>query len=626
MSVDAFLQVVERLPEACLLVSSGGLVLGANRRVARLGVDPDSLVGRPLADAAAQPPEALATYLRRCATTSEPIPGALVLRRGDGRAIHCRLDGGVLAPAREDAPAIVLLRLESKDAAVSQFLALNRRIDDLGRQILKRRKVEEDLREQKEWLRVTLSSIGDAVIATDVEGRVVFMNPVAESLCGWPGREAEGRPLNEVFRLVDESTRLPVESPVEKIAREGGVVGLANHTLLIAKGDAETPIDDSAAPIVDGRGEVSGVILVFRDVTEKRRIAELKDRLAAIVESSDDIIVSKDLDGVITSWNRGAEQTLGYTAEEVVGRHVSMLIPPEHNEDVEMILGRVRRGEKVDHYETRRRRKDGRIIDVSLSVSPIRDDEGRIIGAAKIGRDVTQQKRAEEERREADRRKDEFLAMLAHELRNPLSSISNAAQLFGLARAEGDRQWARDVVNRQVKHLARLIDDLLDASRISRGEISLRREPVDLASIIADAVESVRALLEERAHTLTLSIADGGLRLDADAVRLEQVLVNLLTNAAKYTETGGRISLSARREGDELVVVVRDSGIGIGPELLHRVFDLFVQGHRTSARSEGGLGVGLALVRRLVELHGGGATAASEGPGKGSEFTVRLPA
>jgi PAS domain S-box-containing protein len=352
----------------------------------------------------------------------------------------------------------------------------------------------------------------------------------------------------------------------------------------------------------------------------------LKERLAAVVESSDDIIVSKDLDGVITSWNRGAEQALGYTAEEVVGRHVSMLFPPEHSEDVELILGRIRRGEKVDHYETRRRRKDGRIIDVSISVSPIRDDEGRIIGASKIGRDVTQQKRAEEERREADRRKDEFLAMLAHELRNPLSSISNAVQLFGRAGAEADLPWAKDVVHRQVRHLARLIDDLLDVSRISRGKIALRLEPVDLAPILADAVETVRPLLEERSHELSLSIASGGLRLVADAARLEQVLVNLLANAAKYTEAGGKIALSARREGGEVVVVVRDTGIGIAPELLPRIFELFVQGDRSAARSEGGLGIGLTLVQKLVQMHGGDVTAASEGPGAGSAFTVRLPA
>ena len=374
------------------------------------------------------------------------------------------------------------------------------------------------------------------------------------------------------------------------------------------------------------KGEVTGVILVFRDVTERRRNAELKERLAAVVESSDDIIVSKNLEGVITSWNQGAERILGYSADEVIGRHVSILMPPEHIEDMEKILSRIRRGEKVDHFETRRRRKDGTVIDVSLTVSPIRNDAGEIVGASKIGRDITQQKLVEAERVEADRRKDEFLAMLAHELRNPLSSINNAVQLFGELETEEDLLWAKDVVQRQVKHLARLIDDLLDVSRLTRGKFALRKEPLNLSPIVSSAVEVVRPLLEERKHELSVSLVNGGLRLDADALRLEQILVNLLTNAAKYTDAGGRISLTARHEGKDIVITVRDTGMGITSELLPRVFDIFAQGDRTAARSEGGLGIGLTLVQKLAEMHGGQVFAASEGPGKGSEFTVRLPA
>ena len=234
------------------------------------------------------------------------------------------------------------------------------------------------------WFSTALKSIGDAVIATDDRGRVLFLNPVAEALTGWPVGEADGRGLTEVFRIVNEVTREPVENPVEKVLATGHIVGLANHTVLLARDGKDVPIDDSAAPILDDEGRVAGVILVFRDVTEKRHAELLNERLAAIVESSDDIIASKDLDGVITSWNRGAERVLGYTAEEVIGRHVSMLMPPELIEDMPRILARIRRGETVDHYQTRRRRKDGTIIDVSLTVSPIRNEEGEIIG--EIGR------------------------------------------------------------------------------------------------------------------------------------------------------------------------------------------------------------------------------------------------
>ena len=476
------------------------------------------------------------------------------------------------------------------------------------------------------WFSTALESIGDGVIATDDRGRVLFLNPVAEALTGWASGEARGKDLIEVFPIVNEATRQPVEHPVEKVLATGHIIGLANHTVLIARDGNEMPIDDSAAPILDDEGRVAGVILVFRDVTEKRLAELLNERLAAIVESSDDIIASKTLDGAITSWNKGAERVLGYTAEEVLGKHVSMLMPPGLVEDMPKILDRIRRGEKVDHYQTRRRRKDGTIIDVSLTVSPVRNAEGEVIGASKIGRDITKEKLIEAERIEAECRKDEFLAMLAHELRNPLSAIHGAAQLFGKLETEEELEWAKGVVLRQVKHLARLIDDLLDVSRISRGKITLRREHINLSPVVASAVESVRPLLEERKHELSTSLGTGGLRLDADPVRLEQILVNLLTNAAKYTDAGGRISLAARHEEQDIVIRVQDTGMGITPELLPHVFDIFAQGDRAMARSEGGLGIGLTLVQKLAEMHGGGVTAVSEGPGKGSEFTVRLPA
>ena len=246
------------------------------------------------------------------------------------------------------------------------------------------------------WFGTALASIGDAVIATDQHGRVLFLNPVAEALTGWPDAQARGKELGEVFLIVNEVTRKPVESPVEKVLATGQTVGLASHTVLIGRDRKELPIDDSAAPIKDDQGRVAGVILVFRDVTEKRRADLLNERLAAIIESSDDIIASKDLNGILTSWNTGAERILGYTAEEVIGKHVSMLMPPEALEDTERILGRIRRGERVDHYLTRRLRKDGTVIEVSLTVSPIRNAAGEIVGASKVGRDVTDQARAKE--------------------------------------------------------------------------------------------------------------------------------------------------------------------------------------------------------------------------------------
>jgi PAS domain S-box-containing protein len=511
-----------------------------------------------------------------------------------------------------------------RDSAAQQQVASDP--DAMRRDVLQMDDLNRSLSLDERWFSTALKSIGDAVIATDDRSRVLYMNPVAEALTGWSGAAAHGKPLAEVFQTVNEATGKPGEDPVAKVLATGQCVGRANRTVLIARDGKYLPIDESAAPVVDDQGHATGIILVFRDVTEKTQAALMTERLAAIIESSDDIIASKTLDGVLTSWNRGAERILGYTAEEVIGRHVSMLMPPELVEDMPRILDRIRRGEKVDHYQTRRRRKDGRIIDVSLTVSPIRDASGRIIGASKIGRDITQEKVIEVERLEADRRKDEFLAMLAHELRNPLSAINSAAQLLGKLEAEKELEWANEVIVRQVKHLARLIDDLLDVSRISRGKIQLRKEPIDLAPVVHSAVDAVRPLLEERKHELSVTLIDRELLLEADPLRVEQILINLLTNAAKYTDSGGRIWLTARREGAEIVVTVRDTGIGITPELMPRVFDLFTQGDRTIARSEGGLGIGLTLVRKLAEMHGGTVTAESEGSGKGSAFTVRFPA
>jgi PAS domain S-box-containing protein len=607
--------------------------------------------------------------------------------------------------------------------------------------------------------------------------------------------------------------------------------------------------------------------------------------LAAIVESCDDAIVSKSLDGVVTSWNRGAELIFGYTEREMVGRPIAVIAAPGREQEVAGILAKVRRGEKVEHFETVRRTKDGRLIDVSVTVSPVRDEHGNVVGASKIARDITERKRAEERLRlaqeqfralvdassdvvyrmspdwaemqpvdgrglvastghpirnwmeknvpafeharirdaiqgavagkrtfelehqvirpdgslgwtfsraipildsdgritqwlgaasdvtdrkraeealrearsraeqqarafeatlsavrdfvfafdreerftfanrallelweipaeaaigrtmeelgypedarlrvtasireviatgrpvtdevpyhnpsgfsgyyaytlapvfdaagavvqvagsardmtrwreaeaalkEADRRKDEFLAMLAHELRGPLAAVLNAVQVLRLkGPPEPDLVWGRDVVQRQARQLTSIIDDLLDVSRIRSGKIRLALQPCDAGTILKQAIESAEPLIRERKHRLVTDFREGGLPLCADPSRVQQIVANLLTNAAKYSEDGGRIELSAARDGDEIVIAVKDTGMGIPPEKLPHMFELFAQGEPGTARSEGGLGIGLTIVQKLTEMHGGTVTAGSEGPGKGSTFTVRLPA
>ena len=311
--------------------------------------------------------------------------------------------------------------------------------------------------ERGEVLRVTLHSIGDAVITTDLAGRVTYLNDVAAALTGWSLDAAQGQALDRVFLIVNEDSRQPVVSPALRALREGVVVGLANHTLLIDKAGNEHPIDDSAAPIRDEQGNVSGCVLIFRDVTQQRQLQREKSRqllaarmLASIVESSEDAIVSKSLDGIVQSWNAAAERLFGHSAAEAIGQHISLVIPADRIAEEDHIIASIRAGRRIEHFETERVRRNGERIHVSLTISPIKDDSGEIVGASKIVRDITARKLAQAERermtdelrnlaqelRDADRRKNEFLATLAHELRNPLAPLRNMLEV--LKRSDGD--------------------------------------------------------------------------------------------------------------------------------------------------------------------------------------------
>jgi len=788
-------------------------------------------------------------------------------------------------------------------------------------------RVERELFEERERLRITLASIGDGVISTDCEGRVVFLNHVAEMLTGWRQDEAAGQSLTTVFHAVHESTRLPIASPALRALEKGRTVDLAHPTILIARDGTERPIDDSAAPMQSEGGESVGAVLVFRDVTERRQAAQAQAVLAAIVESSEDAILSKSLDGIIHSWNAGAERIFGYTAAETIGRSITMLLPPERMDEERVILGRLQRGERIDHFETIRVRKDGQRIHISLTVSPVKDGAGRIIGASKIGRDITERKRTDEALREsegrhrflvdltaaiqpltgaeeamaatarmlgehlgvdgcayaevedesvfvvtgdyargvpsivgrwpiaafgaecmrcmlanepyivddveadvhtdldayrqaniqaaicvplhkagklaaamavqqatprkwtaaeialvrtvvarswesiertrvarglkdtadrlalalaaanlgdwswdadtdvvilspaaaemfavppgpvmtwtaiqailhpddrdhardavnrsiatrdqydveyrirrrdgteiwlsakgraqyrpdgtplgmygvvqditdrkhqeqslrlraaelaeADRKKNDFIALLAHELRNPLAPVRTGLEI--MRRDPGDENAvakARAMMDRQLSHMVRLIDDLLDVSRLSRNRLNLQKTRVLLSDVVTHALEAVGPAIEAAGHTLEVSLPPEPVTFVGDITRLAQVFGNLLSNSSKYTDRGGQISLRAEVGDGEAIIRVSDSGIGIPHDALPRVFDMFSQVDRTVERETGGLGIGLALVKGLIETHGGSVTADSPGPGLGSTFTVRLP-
>jgi len=656
----------------------------------------------------------------------------------------------------------------------------------------------EEERRQREQLHVTLSSIGDAVIVTDRDGNVTFLNPVASDLTGWQLEEAVGQPLEIVFPIINEETRLKVENPVEKVFREKRIVELANHTSVITKDGREIPVEDSAAPIrVTPDGDIVGAVLVFRDVTAARRALEDHLYLSAIVESSHDAIIGNDLNGIVTSWNQGAEKLYGYTAEEIIGESLSILIPAENSDELPSVMKKLSHGERIENFETERVRKDGSRFMVSLTISPITNEYGKVVGASKIARDITSAKRYEtglrfladaskvmselldvrstfqkvaslavpntadwcavhvlddtgnpermaishidaervqlaedlyeryppspdaptglwnvlrsgqpeliphvsddmleaaakseehlrilrelglrsyiciplknkqgtfgaitfasaesgrvysaedlamaedlahrasiaienarlyEKVREAHRRKDEFLAMLSHELRNPLAPIRSGLEILSMEPA--NNRETLQVMQEQVDHVVRLVDDLLDVSRIMQGKIELRKNSCELTELVKRSSDVIRPLLISREQSFQCALPSQPVWLKADPVRLVQVIENLLSNASKYTDVGGRIELFVECDEGQVEIAVSDTGVGIDAELLPQVFELFTQSSRSLDRAQGGLGIGLTLVQRIVEMHGGTVKAHSEGAGKGSTFVVLLP-
>ncbi len=486
--------------------------------------------------------------------------------------------------------------------------------------------------DHRDWSLVTLSCIGDAVITTDAEARVTFMNPVAESLTGWTLAEAGGRPLGSVFRIINEESRQTVESPTVKAFREGRTVKLAQHTLLIARDSTERPLDDSAAPVRNEHGGITGVVLVFRDITDRRR---LERALAKSLAYADDIIstlrepfliLNGDLR--VQTANRSFYESFHVSKEETENCLVYDLGNGQWDiSDLRKLLDQVlSRRQPVHDFEVAHNFPILGRKTMLLNARPFPQESKHPELILLAVEDVTAVRERAGELAEVGRNKDEFLATLAHELRNPLAPIRNAVHTLSIeGLKESGAKRARDVIDRQVAVMVRLIDDLLDVSRISRNTLDIRRERVELGAVLESAVESSRPFIQQCGHELTVSLPATPLRIYADPVRLAQVFMNLLNNAAKYTNSGGHIWLTAEREGRDAVVSVRDNGVGIPGEMLSRVFEMFRQVDRSSEQSQGGLGIGLTLVRRLVDMHDGNIEARSDGPDKGSEFIVRLP-
>jgi PAS domain S-box-containing protein len=484
-------------------------------------------------------------------------------------------------------------------------------------------------------MRATLEATYDAILVTDSDGNVSHFNEQYLRLWGLPRESISSRSHRDIVQSTSRLFADPAAflSRIEEIYNSQQEVSDELHLL-----DGRTVERFSKLQILDGRPV--GRVWSFRDVTEGKRAVELQLRMAAVVESSDDAIVSKTLDGIITTWNAGAERMFGYLADEVLGRHITILFPPDRVQEEAIILERLRRGERIEHYETRRLRKDGTPIDVSITISPIKDRNGRIVGASKIARDITGRMKFEHEREEllaservarteaerASRLKDEFLATLSHELRTPLSAIVGWSQVLATGKASpADIEQGLDAIQRNARAQTQLIEDLLDMSRIISGKLTLNVQWTDLASVVNAAVDSVRPAADAKGIRLRKILDPHAGPVSGDPTRLQQVVWNLLSNALKFTPKGGAVDVLLQRVDSHLEITVRDTGIGISPEFLPVVFERFRQADASTTRLHGGLGLGLSIVRNLVELHGGTIRAESAGLNQGATFVVILP-
>jgi PAS domain S-box-containing protein len=469
-------------------------------------------------------------------------------------------------------------------------------------------------------LSAIVDSSDDAIVSKTLDGIITSWNRAAEKMFCYSAREAIGQSI----RLIIPPERQAEEDYVLDQIRRGERVD-HYETVRQAKNGRRVDISLTVSPIRNAQGEVVGASKVARDISDRKRLESL---LSAVIDSSDDAIVTKTLEGIITSWNGAAEKIFGYTPAEAIGRSIRLIIPPELHAEEDFVLGCIRRGEKVDHYETVRQSKDGRRLHISLTVSPIRDGQGVVVGASKIARDITEKKHLELERESAREQlaealagRDEFIAVAAHELRNPLNVLVLLWQLLNRMSSDSTTSAGRKLIDKSQAQLARLsslVDRLLDVTRIRSGKFDLCRETFDLIGLIREVIN--RFAIENPAILVSLQHEQ---HIDGawDRLRIDQVVTNLVSNAIKY---GGQkpISISASANGEHAMITVRDEGIGISPENLDRIFVRFER--ITAPQTSQGLGMGLWITKQIVEAHGGTVVAESE-LGKGSTFTVRLP-
>jgi PAS domain S-box-containing protein len=466
-----------------------------------------------------------------------------------------------------------------------------------------------------------------AMFLLDTEGYVATWNLGAQRLKGYQRDEIVGRHFSTFY------TRESIESgwPQHELKVAAAEGRFEDEGWRVRKDGERFWANVMITALRDENGKLLGFAKITRDLTARKlreeALRQSEERFRLLVEGvSEYAIYMVDPDGIVTSWNAGAERIKGYSRDEVIGKHFSRFYTPEDREAgrpwEELALAR-RSGRAED--QGWRTRKNGERFWARVVVSPLHDAQGHLRGFAKVTQDLTDQRHLQDLERAA-RNVNEFIAMLAHELRNPLAPIRTAVEVMRqVPPGEAAHEAMRQTIDRQSAQLLRIVEDMLDISRITRGVLVLEHQPVDVAEVVRQAVETSAPAIELGKHKLDVEVPAGPAVVDGDLHRLGQLVTNLLNNAARYTPPGGSISVRARTEGARAVIIVRDTGRGIAPDQIERIFDMFVQGRAPLQRVGGGLGVGLALARRIAEMHGGTLEARSEGENKGSEFTARLP-
>lgn len=475
------------------------------------------------------------------------------------------------------------------------------------------------LAESEERFRQVAMMTGEWVWEQEPSGRYLYSNATVKALLGYEPSEIVGRHYSELF--APSQNRIATWPAPDHLAGKERFFRVIRHYL--RRDRREVIVESSGEPVFDGDGSLVKWRGVDRDVTEQVRHEE---RLKLVVENAPVAMLAVDRGGTISLANAQAERLFGYPRTELLGLSVDILVPPEagarHAPQRDVFFGDNRPRTLGHDRSLQAVRRDGVAVPVQIGLTPIELGHEQYALVAVV--DVSLQRSIEDALRVADRNKNEFLATLAHELRNPLAPVRNAVKVLGRTTGDETVSWAGALIDRHVATLTRLVDDLLDLSRIAQGKLTLVRTVVDLGGVARQAIEAVAGVASLKQHELKADLPDELVLVDGDSTRLVQIATNLIHNALKYTEQGGRIDVSVRAEASEAVLSVRDTGIGIGPEMLPRVFGMFVQEDEAGKRAPGGLGIGLALVRQLVELHGGTVRATSAGPGQGSEFVVRL--